>query len=203
MAPPRWLEPEWLDELPVADPRAQRSRRDLRRINGWMGQVRIMAGLLSAHAPAPPRTMLELGCGDGAFTLAVARRLAPRWPAVHVVMLDRQDVVADHAKRGLDALGWSVEVRTADVFDLLAGPGLPRAEIVTANLFLHHFEREGLAALLGGIAARTSLLVACEPRRSRLALLASRCIGLIGGNDVSRHDAVVSVRGGFAEAGPL
>ena len=39
---------------------------------------------------------------------------------------------------------------------------------------------------------------ACEPRRSRFALRASRLLGLIGCNDVTRHDAAASVRAGFA-----
>ena len=37
----RRVDPEWLDELPAHDPRAQRSRRDLVRINALMGNVQI------------------------------------------------------------------------------------------------------------------------------------------------------------------
>jgi hypothetical protein len=39
--------------------------------------------------------------------------------------------------------------------------------------------------------------VACEPRRSAFSLLASRMLFALGCNDVSRHDAVTSVRAGF------
>jgi hypothetical protein len=42
------------------------------------------------------------------------------------------------------------------------------------------------------------LFVACEPRRSPSALIASYLVVAIGCNDVSRHDAVVSVRAGFS-----
>ncbi len=37
---------ELLDELPPADPRAVRSREDLLRVNGWMGNQGIMARAL-------------------------------------------------------------------------------------------------------------------------------------------------------------
>ncbi|HMJ90456.1 MAG TPA: hypothetical protein VK530_11595, partial [Candidatus Acidoferrum sp.] len=47
------------------------------------------------------------------------------------------------------------------------------------------------------VAARTNLFVACEPRRSALALAASRSVALVGCGPVTRHDAVVSVRAGF------
>ena len=39
--------------------------------------------------------------------------------------------------------------------------------------------------------------VACEPRRSAFALLGARMVFALGANDVTRHDAVASVRAGF------
>jgi hypothetical protein len=42
----RVVQPELLDELPARDPRAARSRRDLRRLNMLMGHHRIMANAL-------------------------------------------------------------------------------------------------------------------------------------------------------------
>ena len=57
MSFPRRLEPELLDQLPADDPRAMRSRRDLKRINAWMNNASRMAGALLKHAGSePPRT---------------------------------------------------------------------------------------------------------------------------------------------------
>ena len=70
---------------------------------------------------------------------------------------------------------------------------------VFQQLFLHHFEPGRLACLLALVAKRTRFFVACEPRRSGTALLGSRLLGLVGCNDVTRHDAVVSVRAGFRD----
>ena len=39
----RIVQPELLDALPPDDPRAVRSRRDLRRVNAWMRNHTIMA----------------------------------------------------------------------------------------------------------------------------------------------------------------
>ncbi len=69
--------------------------------------------------------------------------------------------------------------------------------MIVANLFLHHFDAARLPELLALVARRTRVLIACEPRRSGRALLGSRLLGAVGCNDVSRHDAVVSVRAGF------
>lgn len=190
----RRLEPEILDELPAADPRARASRRDLKRINAFMRQPRIMARALSSFAA--PRRMADLGSGDGAFMLAVARRLARHWPDVTLTLVDRQDIVAAQTRSGIEALGWRCETVAADVFDYLSRSNA--VDIVTANLFLHHFDPPALKRLLASIAAAARGFVACEPRRSPLALLGSRLVFVLGANDVSRHDAVASVRAGFA-----
>lgn len=188
----RALTPEILDFLPPDDPRAVASRRDLVRINIVMGQGVIMARML-ARLPAP-RMLADLGGGDGGFLLGVAKRLAKHWPAVKVVILDRQTIVSPQIRAGFAALGWDCEPLAGDVFETL--PQLA-PDIVTANLFLHHLEDNALARLLALSAARTRGFVACEPRRSRFALLGARLVGALGANSVTRHDAVASVRAGF------
>ena len=188
----RILTPEILDFLGPDDPRAIGSRRDLVRINTAMRQSAIMADAL-AGAP-PPGLLADLGGGDGRFLLGVARRLAKRWPGVRAMILDQHDFVSRETRAGFAALGWHCEVLRGDIFELL-----PRIQpdIVTANLFLHHLDEKALTRLLSGIAARARTFVACEPRRGRFALLGARLVGILGANDVTRHDAVVSVRAGF------
>ncbi len=194
----RHMEEEWLDELPADDPRALRSRRDLRRVNAVMLQARIMARSFARHySRDEPRTVLELGAGDGSFMLRLARRLAPRWRNVTVIMVDRQNIVERKTRAAFDALGWQVATVTADVKDFFRQQVPCPVDIVCANLFLHHFADEQLALLLGQAASLAPFFVACEPRRSALALFASRLLWAIGCNDVSRHDAVASVKAGF------
>ena len=186
----RALVPELLDLLPADDPRAIASRRDLAFINIIMRQAAIMAKALAAR-PAP-RVLADLGSGDGRFLLSVARRLARRWPSVTVLICDRQNIVSDQTQVAFARLGWRCEVRQGDIFDTL-----PDADIITANLFLHHFEEEALARLLALAASRAPHFIACEPRRNAFALLGSKLLWALGCNDVTRHDAVASVRAGF------
>ena len=190
----RALTPEILDFLAPGDPRAIRSRRDLVRINAVMRQSAIMAKMLSRY-PAP-KLLADLGGGDGRFLLSVAKRLAKHWSGVKVAILDRQNIVAAQTRNGFAALGWSCENLAGDIFE-----SLPRLapDIVTANLFLHHLDDAALALLLSLVASRTRGFVACEPRRSAFALLGARLVGVLGANDVSRHDAVASVRAGFRD----
>jgi 2-polyprenyl-3-methyl-5-hydroxy-6-metoxy-1,4-benzoquinol methylase len=193
----RRVEPEILDRLAADDPRAVRSRRDLVRINALMFQVPIMAGLLRKHVRAKPLRILEIGAGDGAFLLAVARRLAKHWPAVEVTLLDRIDLVSSARRDDFAKLGWRVETVKADIFEWLGHAGHKRFDAVVANLFLHHFDDAGLAELFSGLQRLAPVLLATEPRRGRFPLAATRLLWAIGANDVTRHDAAASVRAGF------
>jgi len=193
---PRAIEPEWLDRLPADDPRAVRSRSDLRVINGWMRQPGMMARALMKYWDATmPRTLIDLGAGDGTFMLRVARRLAPRRPDVTVVLLDQQSIVNAQTGAEFRKLRWQVEIVRADVLDFLGRLDTPA--VMATNLFLHHFEAEALQRLLAEIARSAALLVACEPRRARSALLASHLVRAIGCSEITRQDAVTSVRAGF------
>jgi hypothetical protein len=188
----RALVPELLDLLPADDPRAVRSRRDLVRINRIMLQHRIMARAL-AQLP-PPRLLADLGGGDGRFLLKVARRLSRRWPGVTVMIADQKAIVGADTRAAFTRLGWRCESLTGNVFDTLP---LIRPDIVTANLFLHHLEDGELIRLLALIASHSKAFVACEPRRSALAMLGARLVFALGANAVTRHDAVASVAAGF------
>jgi ubiquinone/menaquinone biosynthesis C-methylase UbiE len=138
----------------------------------------------------------ELGAGDGNFLLRVAQKVSPRWPDVNATLLDRQRNVTPPTLAAFAALGWRVETVMADVFDW---PQKPDADtVVIANLFLHHFADARLAELLRLVSRRAKLFVAIEPRRARWPLFCSRLLWAIGCNDVTRHDAVVSVRAGFS-----
>ncbi len=195
----RRLEPEWLDELPAADPRAVRSRRDLGRINALMGHASFVAGALRQLFPTQaPRRIVELGCGDGLFAWRVARRVAGIWPGVEVIGVDQAPCVAAPTRERFQDLGWSFKFVEADIFDWLGRNETGPIDAVVANLFLHHFPEPELRQMFAAVASRGSAMVACEPRRSLWALGASRLLGLIGCNDVTRHDAVISVRAGFA-----
>ncbi len=197
----RRVEDEVLDHLSPQDRRALASRRDLSRINMLMFAPAILSRLMRSHSPVPPLRILEIGCGDGRMSLALARRLAPRWPAVRLTLVDRQgDLLDDATRKGFTALGWHAEAVAADAFDYLADA--PGFDIAFANLVLHHFDDEALSRLLAALGASASLVVAAEPLRRPVALAASRTLALIGANDVTRHDAPASVRAGF-RAGEL
>jgi Methyltransferase domain len=199
MSFPRRLEAELLDHLPADDPRAVRSRRDLKRVNAWMRNANCLAALLRTQAGTrQPRTILDMGSGDGALMLEVARRLAPQWRDVKVILLDQQNIVSAATRESFAALHWHAEPVSADVFDYLSQAPSGSIDAITANLFLHHFTAPQLARLLGRASDLAWLVAACEPRRAKFVIELSRMLWVAGCNDVTVHDAIASARAGFA-----
>jgi hypothetical protein len=188
----RIVQPELLDTLLPDDPVAIRSRRDLHRVNTWMRNHAIVADALQKalnhHAPGQ---ITELGAGDGNFLLCVAQKISPHWRDTKATLIDLKKNISVETLAAFAALGWHAEAVVADVFDW---PQID-SDIVVANLFLHHFEDTRLAELLRRVSRRTQFFIATEPRR--WPLFCSRLLRAIGCNDVTRHDAVISVRAGF------
>lgn len=196
---PRQLASETLDMLAQDDPRAIRSRHDLQRINRIMGSVGMISAALDRSGRVPQR-MIELGAGDGSMMLRLATRFSSRWPPLYLTLLDRQQLVSSETIDAFSSLGWAVEILHTDINDWavqMRQSMKQHWDIGIANLFIHHFDQDRIAALFSALCGCTDLFIACEPRRARLALLASRMVGLIGANEVTREDAVLSVRAGF------
>ena len=221
----RRVEPEFLDELPPEDPRAIRSRRDLQRLNRWMRNINVMTDALQSSLNGDgARHLAELGAGDGTFMLRVAERLPVNGkperrhgPSHHgsefqsaqyslagdgripVILLDKQDIIRPETHTAFEALGWQTKAIHADVFDWLSRPSVEAYDGMLANLFLHHFSNAQLAEIFSHAARRTRLFIAIEPRRWLWSLGFSRLLWLIGCNEVTRHDARVSIRAGFTD----
>lgn len=201
----RTVRPEILDELPAADPRAIRSRRDLQRVNRVMGSCGILSrALRRTLASAPPHAplrILELGAGDGSLALRIAKQLATRWHRVELTLLDRQALTEETTGTAFAHLGWTLRPLTLDALEWARAPTQQhlsgRWDVALANLFLHHFEEDGLHELFAAVAARCGAFVACEPRRSLPALLGSRLLPALAVSTDTLHDAIVSVRAGF------
>ena len=191
--------PELLDVLPPQDQSALRSRRDLRRLNAWMGHPRIMARVLKDHLPDPDaRRLVELGAGDGHFLLSVAGRLRGQWPGAEVTLVDRLDALDPQTRDEFQRLGWRVRAEIAEAAEWLRQSPPNPAGTILSNLFLHQFQTEQLAELLRLAARSACVVIALEPRRSWLPRLCSRLLWVIGCGPVTCHDGPISIHAGFA-----
>jgi hypothetical protein len=146
---------------------------------------------------ASPKSILELGAGDGSLLLRLAAALRPRWSGVNLTLLDRQRIVNSETIESYRRHGWDVTTVCEDVLIWARQPAHQHYDLTVATLFLHHFQNSELRELLRGVVAQSRAFIAIEPRREMLAKLGSRLIGLLGTNAVTREDAVKSVDAGF------
>lgn len=175
----RLLVPELLDSLDAADPRAIRSRLDLRFINLFLGNERWIRSMLQEHS-VEIRSLQELGAGRG----HLLKRLHSILPEAIVTGLD-----LSARPEGLPSgIRW---IRGNFLETLTDG----KADACIGNLILHHFDSEALRTL-GGKLQEFRLLLFSEPLRKTLPMRLARMVLPLAGK-VTRHDMPASIRAGF------
>jgi SAM-dependent methyltransferase len=181
----RATEPERLDEgVPEAE--ALRSLADLRFVNRWLGNRRSLLRAVRPYLP-PGGRLLDVGCGSGDVPAFLLERLGGPLLAVGL------DVKTLH----LRAAPPSVHPVVADVRRLPFPDG--SFDVVTASLFLHHFDVEELPDLLSGLhrLARRALVVNDLHRAWIPYLFGRLAFPLLFRSPVSVADGLVSIRRGF------
>jgi len=169
--------PEILDELDGSDPRAIRSRRDLRLVNFFMGNERWICRCIQSMA-RPSWTVSELGAGGGELLARLAGE-------------GRSAVGYDFQPKP-STLPNSVSWRAGDFLTTLSNDS---SEVVVGSLILHHFQDEELA-LLGDYLKNKKSVIFAEPLRASFALAEGYLLWPLVG-EVTRHDMMVSIRAGF------
>jgi hypothetical protein len=171
---------ELLDQLAADDPRALKSRRDLRMINFLMGNETWILRQLHRHRKVSELGIVELGAGDGSFSRRIHRRLPMADLAAYDLLPEPIGVE--------EGIFWHQG-------DVTLEKPMQDFGVLVANLFLHHFRDEDLSWLRAWM-ARAQVMIFNEPLRSKLA---HRLGNLLHPwiNDVTRHDMHVSIDAGF------
>jgi SAM-dependent methyltransferase len=180
-------EPELLDEG-VGEAEALRSLRDLRLVNRWFSNRSSVLRALRPHL-VPGCRLLDVGCASGDLTAYVLRR-SPRTRAVGV------DIKPLHFRFAPPAI-------RRVVADVRALPFAERSfDVVTASLFLHHFDGAELPVVIASLAALARrALVVSDLERALVPYLFGRTVfPMLFRSRVSVQDGLVSIRRGFTRA---
>jgi methylase of polypeptide subunit release factors len=185
----RVLGQEMLDTLPHDHPDALANRQDIEVINRIMGTFHWFQRQLHEYAPTHGR-IVELGAGDGALIQYIAQKspsLAARWTGL------------DIAPRPT-SLPLGVQWAQGDFLHSdAAAKVLEDAEVVVANLILHHFTDDQLRRLAPRL-QKARLLLVSEPARHWHHILEGQVLNLICEfNHVTVHDMKLSIEAGFRE----
>jgi len=186
----RATDPELLDEG-VDEREALRSLSDLRFVNRWLGGRRALRrAVLPLLVGLDRPRLLDVGCGSADLPAMLVECTTGRLRAVGV------DIKRLHVAQ----ISPSVRPVVADARRL---PFADRSfDVVTASLFLHHFDGPQAAVVLRELArlARRALVVN-DLRRARVPYVFGRLFfPLLFASHVSVQDGLLSIRRAFTEA---
>jgi SAM-dependent methyltransferase len=178
---------EMLDEG-VPDEEALRNLADLRFVDRWLGNRRAFASAVLPFLRGAGRPLiLDVGCGSGDVLSGLRRA----WGGSALA------VGADLKLLHLTAAPPDVLRVVADARAL---PFAPRTfDVVTASLFLHHFDAPELPGVLRGLyALARRALVVNDLRRARVPYVFGRAFfKALFRSPVSVSDGLVSIRRAF------
>jgi len=172
----RKLTPELLDHLPHDDPGAVLSRRDLARINRFMGND----GWIIRSVGKAPTYITEIGAGDG----ILLSKLSKLHPHAQIGAYD----LAPRPPGLPEAVNWHRG-------DILTQPAPAYGGVLIANLFLHHFTDNQLRAFAPWLHGFDAIVIN-EPLRAGLPLLLGK-VAYPFIHPITRHDMRVSIEAGF------
>ena len=172
----------------VPDDEALRSLADLRFVDRWLGNRRAFAASVLPFLRGTPRPrILDVGCGSGDVLAGLRRAAGDRAIAVgaDIRLLHLRAAPPDILRVVADARRLPFPAQSFDV--------------VTASLFLHHFDAPELPDVLRGLfALARRALVVNDLRRARVPYVFGRAFfKLLFQSPVSVADGLVSIRRSF------
>jgi ubiquinone/menaquinone biosynthesis C-methylase UbiE len=199
LTPPRVYIEELLDLGEGTDDDVAQNLADLRRINRFLGGQRIILGALAAltrDAGLRELSLLDVGTGSADIPGAVAD-----WCRAHAIVsnITALDLSERNLRIARACLGIHEEVQLVRG-DSLRLPFADRSvDVVTASLFLHHFEDAEVERLLADFArvARRAVIIN-DLVRNLVPYWFARLSGpLLATSYLTRYDGPASVLRGF------
>ena len=169
---------------------------DSDQVNWYLDRVGQLSPRLAGEAalremlPPEPRSVLDLGCGDGRLTSLV---LEDRPTVAQVIAVDRSPPMLDRARRRFGADG-RVEVRAWDLADDLTSLG--EFDLIVSGFAIHHLEDDRKQALFvevarqlgpGGVFANLEIVASSTP------VLHAEFLAAIGRTADDPEDRIVDV----------
>ncbi len=167
---------ELMEEPGLAPEVHVRALRALGRLNAASGIDRAFFTRIAALAVRvgtnKPLRVLDLACGGGDVTIALARRAKRAGLALEVAGCDVSSTAVDHARKL--ALERGARVRFFQL-DCIANELPTGYDAVTSSLFVHHLDHEQALGLLGSMTrAAGRLVLVSDLVRSRMGHLLAR-----------------------------
>ena len=196
----RHRQPEMMDETTLDAAEHARALTGLARVNWWSRSSAIvrpaLRSLATEFSSERPMRLLDVACGGGDVTVAIARWIRLAGLPVRVSACDISQTALDISQCRAEASGESIEFFQ---HDLLRSPLPEEFDVVMCSLFLHHLDEPDAVRVLRSMSAAAARAVLVNDLiRSRhgywLAMLGTR---LLTRSRIVHTDGPLSVAGAF------
>ncbi len=192
-------QPELMDD-PTLDPGLhQQALLGLRRVHWISGTVSTIwkpICQLAQQTPETPLRVLDVACGGGDLTVALAQRAQRSGLSVEVSGCDISETALTFAATSAAAKRVDVHFFSTDVISTPLPSGY---DIVCCSLFLHHLDDGDAVRLLTSMQkAASRMVLVSDLSRSRLGYILTWCgLRLLTRSRICHVDGPLSVRAAF------
>lgn len=193
----RSKELEIMDEPDIPKEDIRNALREIETINRLLGGYHIVLEALDELRLQDPLRIMDIGCGGGDMLRRISGWAKKRNKKVLLQGVDLNPDITEFARERSAGYG-NIEYKTLNVFDdaLLE----ESADVTTASLFCHHFQKEELVAILKRMhALATKAVIINDLHRHWFAY---HSIGLLtrifAKSRLVRYDAKLSVARAFS-----
>ena len=195
----RSAEPEILDDFQLKGHDLAHNLQELEKVNRYLGGHNSLRKAISEVVENDPRhtiRLLDAGCGGGDALRMLALWLRKRKKDFQLTGFDANANAIEYAIR--HSTGYpNLRFRLLDIKSE-SFRRLP-ADVVTFNLFLHHFSEPEIVSLLVTCRHKKCAIVINDLERSWLAYHLFRIVSrLMGFSYISRYDGKLSVKKSFS-----
>lgn len=168
-------------------------------INKWLGGNKVtlsgLEQLLNGQSKDETYTIIDLGCGHGDILRLVADFGRQHNYTFHLIGIDANDDAIAYARQlsnDYNELSFmSLDIFSEEFSSL-------NYDIALSTLFLHHFDENKIAVLLGKLSATATLgVVVNDLQRSEVAYGLFKILGLFITNPMIVQDGLTSILRGF------
>lgn len=198
--PSRRTDPELMDRRDNAPAAIEGALRDIRAVNGKLRGSRVLLEAVEPYldwvGTGETLEILDVGTGGGDLLADLVGHAKSRGIVVRAVGVERDPATAAIARRETASVP-EIEIVEGDAFKLPFSEG--SFDLVTASLFLHHFEYQEVVVLLRRFLKVARKAVVVNDLRRHLVPWAFIAIAsrVARTSPMFRHDAPLSVLRGF------
>lgn len=193
---------EIMDDFDMEGDLLRRSLERLDWINKWLGGNQATIGgfkhLLKDIPKDKKLRIVDIGCGSGDVLRRIANHLRQDGRSAELVGIDANAYTINYAREqsiSYPEISYHCLMIPSAEFDAF------EYDVLTATLFLHHFDNEDLLKVLNKEARKSKIgIVINDLNRSRIAYVLFWLLTLVVGNPMIRQDGLTSILRGFKKS---